>query len=384
MKNLAGTFANVDRALFKQRVAECPDYRFCAIWWYHKLVSLTPEKKGPLFHHLKPQSKKFYPDTPRGGYGLCRGVATWVGEVVDRPNLTWKDIGRRPVFTKLANSEITLADAAKYLGVCPKTLGVYHRAALNTTNRAATVLSTYQEPEEKPKVEAEPAKEPEVKPEVAVQSSADRDVRASQSSLCSSLQSLKEYVVAEAHNSPAKDTVVSEDMLPEAQESPSKGSNVSEDILAEGSVASEALSMAESLDVLANDPVVVSSDSEWDYEERPLTQLSLKRSLEEARESYRAAAWAAPAAPAGSPVNQDLSNTPQPFKKMRRPRFPPRTVPRENICYKCSREIFVLRPLRGGKRISCNACNAPFHEKCFYSSVVKPEDGVGPCCLEAQ
>ena len=37
-----------------------------------------------------------------------------------------------------------------------------------------------------------------------------------------------------------------------------------------------------------------------------------------------------------------------------------------------------------GKRISCNACNAPFHEKCFYSSVVKPEDGVGPCCLEAQ
>ena len=113
--------------------------------------------------------------------------------------------------------------------------------------------------------------------------------------------------MAEAHNSPAKDTVVSEDMLPEAQESPSKGSNVSEDILAEGSVASEALSMVESLDVLANDPVVVSSDSEWDYEERPLTQLSLKRSLEEARESYHASAWAAPAAPAGSPVNQDLS-----------------------------------------------------------------------------
>ena len=113
--------------------------------------------------------------------------------------------------------------------------------------------------------------------------------------------------MAEAHNSPAKDTVVSEDMLPEAQESPSKGSNVSEDILAEGIVASEALSMVESLDVLANDPVVVSSDSEWDYEERPLTQLSLKRSLEEARESYHASAWAAPAAPAGSPVNQDLS-----------------------------------------------------------------------------
>ena len=94
--------------------------------------------------------------------------------------------------------------------------------------------------------------------------------------------------------------------MPEAQESPSKGSNVSEDILAEGSVASEALSIAESVDVLANDPVVVSSDSEWDYEERPLTQLSLKRSIEEARESYRASTWAAPAALANFPCESGL------------------------------------------------------------------------------
>ena len=61
--------------------------------------------------------------------------------------------------------------------------------------------------------------------------------------------------------------------------------------------------MAKSMDVLAHDPVVVSSDSEWDYEERPLIELSLKRSLEEARESYRAATWVAPAALADSPVN---------------------------------------------------------------------------------
>ena len=97
-------------------------------------------------------------------------------------------------------------------------------------------------------------------------------------------------------------------------------------------MASDALSIAESVDLLANDVVVVSSDSEWDYDEHPLTQVSLKTSF-------------APAAPADSPVTQDLSNTPQPFKRMRRPLFPPRIVPRENICYKCSREIFVLRPL---------------------------------------
>ena len=179
--------------------------------------------------------------------------------------------------------------------------------------------------------------------------------------------------MAQAHDFPAKETVVSKDMLPQGTESPGKGTVVSEDFKAEaidtspnkGSVASDALSIAKSVDFLANDPVVVSSsDSEWDYDEHPLTQVSLKRSFAEARESYRAAAWAAPAAPADSPVNQDLSNTPQPVcnKKMRRPRFPPLTVPRENICYKCSREIFVLRTLRGGNRVQCNACNAPFHE----------------------
>ena len=118
-------------------------------------------------------------------------------------------------------------------------------------------------------------------------------------------------------------------MLPQGTESPGKGAVVSEDFIAQaidtspnkGSVASDALSIAESVDLLAHDPVVVSSDSEWDYDEHPLTQVSLKRSFAEARESYCAAPWAAPATPAHSPVNHDLSNTPQPFKKMRRSGF---------------------------------------------------------------
>ena len=37
-----------------------------------------------------------------------------------------------------------------------------------------------------------------------------------------------------------------------------------------GSVACEALCVAEAVDILADDPVLVDSDSEWDYEERPL------------------------------------------------------------------------------------------------------------------
>ena len=166
------------------------------------------------------------------------------------------------------------------------------------------------EPKGKPKVAAEPAGECKVNRDV-VDSSGNRDVPASQSSVSSSL---REYIVAQAHDSPAKEIVVtvSENMLPQGTELPVPrilrlAINTSPN---KGSVACDALSIAESVDLLANDPVVVSSNSEWDYDEHPLTQVSLKTSFAEARESYCAAAWAAPAAQADSPVNQDLSNTP--------------------------------------------------------------------------
>ena len=60
-------------------------------------------------------------------------------------------------------------------------------------------------------------------------------------------------------------------MLPQGTESPGKGTVVSEDFIAEaidtspnkGSVASDALSIAESLDLLAHDPVVVAGFIDW-------------------------------------------------------------------------------------------------------------------------
>ena len=45
--------------------------------------------------------------------------------------------------------------------------------------------------------------------------------------------------------------------------------------------------------------------------------MSLKRGLDEAREEYRNAAWAAPPTPANAPILQDLSDAPMPFPKMR-------------------------------------------------------------------
>ena len=140
------------------------------------------------------------------------------------------------------------------------------------------------------------------------------EVRNSQSSLCESLGSLREYVLVGVE-SPSKDVHVRPASI---HSSLGFLSGVSVDLLEEEN-------SAESLN---------EDDSEWDYDKRPLTQPSLKRSLQDAREIYRTTTWEAPPAPEGAAVNQDFSNVPQPFKRMRHPRYPPRHVPRENTCSK--------------------------------------------------
>ena len=68
MKNLAASLDKVEKALFKQRVAQCEDHRFCAIWWFQKLASMSPLKtKGPLFHFLNPLSNSVQ-EGKRAGY----------------------------------------------------------------------------------------------------------------------------------------------------------------------------------------------------------------------------------------------------------------------------------------------------------------------------
>ena len=53
MKNLTGSLSKVDAALFKQRVVECPDVRFCAVDAYNKLCDMLPTKTGPLFRSMQ-------------------------------------------------------------------------------------------------------------------------------------------------------------------------------------------------------------------------------------------------------------------------------------------------------------------------------------------
>ena len=137
-----------------------------------------------------------------------------------------------------------------------------------------------------------------------------------------------------------------------------------------------------SVDLLA-DCKSASSNSEWDYEERPLTQVSLKRSFDQGREEYKAAAYAAPPSAENARISQDLSDAPMPFPKMRRPKAPAaeRRVASEFICHRCSREINVWRKLRGMTRVFCAMCNAPYHETCMGKGA-KDGSMLGPCCAQ--
>ena len=89
--------------------------------------------------------------------------------------------------------------------------------------------------------------------------------------------------------------------------------------------------------------------------------VSLKRTLDQGHEAYKAAAYAAPPSAENAPISQDLSNALMPFPKMRWPKAPAaeRRVASEFICHKCSREINVWRKLRGMTRVFCAMCNAP-------------------------
>ena len=165
----------------------------------------------------------------------------------------------------------SLADAAKYLGVAQKTLAVYHRAALDILIKAAN------------------------SPE--------------------SLGSLREYVLVGVE-SPSKDVHASP-------------ASIHSSLVFLSGVSVDLLEEENSAESLKKD------NTEWDDDKRPLTQPSLKRSLHDAREIHRTATWEAPPAPEGATINRDFSNVPQPLERMRRPRYPPRHVPRENTCSKC-------------------------------------------------
>ena len=286
--------------------------------------------------------------------------------------------------TKAANSGLPLPETSKYFKVRPNTMMVYHQASRDTAHKVAGILSGHA-----------PASKP------PAPGLLDEDFLLESTSL--GIPENNAEVVAGVVASPAQDVPhVPEQVAPIA---PVDVPHVPEQVApiapvdvppvpeqvapiapvadsSPGKISVTSSQSACSVDLLA-DCKSASSNSEWDYEERPLTQVSLKRSFDQGREEYKAAAYAAPPSAENARISQDLSDAPMPFPKMRRPKAPAaeRRVAAEFIYHRCSREINVWRKLRGMTRVFCAMCNAPYHETCMGKGA-KDGSMLGPCCAQ--
>ena len=404
MKNLPASFNNVDKALFKQRIGECADTKFCPIVAFERQLSLLPEGKGALFRAVSLNSKKS--SDKRGGYGIFRGASNWVGEVVGRPDLTYKDIARRVAITKLCNSGIPQAEVAAYLGVRTNTLDVYFRSALGIPNQAANILSKYAP---NPKVEVDASSAPSANgggsgadgsgaSGAGAASSASGSTWGLQSSTSSTGATgstrLVEEVVAISHVPSGRDCV--------SAIAPPEYIDVDESWDHE---------QFGPLSQYAHDPpAVVKVEEESCSDEDSNNGLSAR--LEAGRRVYKQAAYAAPASPPGAPVNQDLSRTPDPFvpgrkrakpnpnpnpnpkpkpkPKMTKPKPPPKASPVAKpkpkvkpewaCCYVCNEKIDPKSHRIVDRGITCDGCYGSFHLKCAKLRVA-PRFNSFPCPL---
>ena len=334
---------------------------------------MLPEGTGALFRAVSVNSKHL--SDKRGGYGIFRGAANWVGEVVGQRDLAYKDIARRVAITKLCNSGLPQSEVAAYLGVRINTLDVYFRSALNIPNQAANILSVYA-PNPKVEVDASSAAVAPVAPVALV------------------------APVAPAASSgvPCANPSASSSAPKRERDPPSVPDSA-------GCVS--AFGPPDVLDVDA-----------WDYEEYgPLTQLSertlpvkvesssddsgdeVRGQLESHRRAYKRAAYAAPATPPGALVNQDLSDTPDPFVPARKkpkteakpkpkpapapaPKPKPQAAPnpkpkpkpaskpkasREDdwhCCFICDTKINPKHESIVERSIQCDGCMGTFHLRC--------------------
>ena len=408
MKNLPGDVSKVDAALFRQQVFPCSDKRFCPIEAYRRQCSLLEgaPKGDYLFRAVRYCSKQLGADA--AGDGIFRGVGLWASKVLER-KLTFKDVARRVVMTKLANSnEITPADAAKYLGVTTPTLGVYHQMGKAAPNVAANILSRA------PANVLPPSSSTSVDVPIncvplfnGVPINIPPSTNSSSSSLGDCHASMN--VLAPAPSiAPLPPSTATSGTSHKAEASPSTSTHVEggscvfcapfmcpvpPSTVASASASASAGSTPIDPPVVMNPAVLPSTstqadgdggssrqssvdlldlphdvDSDWDHETNPLTQPSAREALESARMTYREQAYSAPASPAGSKVTQDLSATCNPFvsgkkgaKKGVKHDEPTPDLP---CCFICDQVIPLKTCSSALKYLKCDGCFGTFHRGC--------------------
>ena len=144
MKNMPGTLTTIDLAMFKQQVVEAADPKFCAIHAFERQCTLLETAEQAEVSYLFRTWNFWKKPLGSGQTAIATyfGAAKWVKDLLHKGKFTHNDLGRRVAMTKLANDpDISLMDAAKYLGVHVNTLRVYHRPGPLVATTAAEILS---------------------------------------------------------------------------------------------------------------------------------------------------------------------------------------------------------------------------------------------------
>ena len=141
MKNLQGNQANANKPAHIQYVMKHANPKLCAIAAHGRqmeLIGKASSPSSPMFRGARIYTNSAPPNAAT--YSIIRGIAQWVRAAVGRP-LTFKDCARRPVLTRLANA-LSVHDAAKAMGVAPRTIDRYHAAdGPAVSSKAAAVLA---------------------------------------------------------------------------------------------------------------------------------------------------------------------------------------------------------------------------------------------------
>ncbi len=143
MKNHDAGFTNADAALFRQVIMPADDPLLCPIAAVDRQRALPrgSDQSDPttqwLFRTVRPGDAAL--SAHQSGEDTYRGVSRWVSACVGR-TVTFKDVGRRSVMTRLANSPMPSAEVAKHLRVHRSTIAVYHRTHADTPRDMARIL----------------------------------------------------------------------------------------------------------------------------------------------------------------------------------------------------------------------------------------------------
>jgi hypothetical protein len=152
-KNVQATLETADMQFFRRPIMKSPDARFCAVEAFKRQLKLVGDKKDAennwIFRAASRNGKALLAE--QASKNLFRAGADMVSRKlgIATGKLVWRDVARRAVFTRLANTPgFSIPQTAKFLGVRPDIVQIYNQELEGDNLRAAKAVAGIQEKEE--------------------------------------------------------------------------------------------------------------------------------------------------------------------------------------------------------------------------------------------